>query len=365
MEVQTTPARGETASVLPRAAYLDPAWFEAEQTLLFARSWLFAGLARELAADGDYLTVEAGPVPLLVVRTGGGLRAFRNICRHRGARLLEGRGNAKVITCPYHRWCYGRDGRLRGIPDANRFPAGTRELGLVEARVANWNGMLFVNADEGAESFEAWLGSAAGTLWRWPVEALVEVQRDARDVGANWKLFVENHIDGYHLAHLHRDSLRGLDHARQSWRSAGRHWLFFEPPLDAAGPPAVESRWLPRIAGLDAGQAGSTVWHLFPAFAGAAGATYFAVLNIVPLAPDRTRIERRVLTAQASAGRLIAAAAEEWWGRRRGDVFAEDARAVEAVQRALRAPGWREGPLADGFETAIRRFREAVAKGLA
>lgn len=348
------------AAALPRAAYFRPDWFAAEQERIFARSWLFAGLAADAPAEGGYWTLEAGPCPLLLTRSGGVLRAFHNRCRHRGAKLVEGRGAARLITCFYHRWCYQLDGRLRGIPDAQRFPEEARALGLETALVAEWNGLLFVNADAQAEPFEAWLGDAGAFLAPWPAAALTPVHRATHMIRANWKLFLENHIDGYHLAHLHRDSIDGLDHAAQRWTASGRHWLFFEPLSRPGIRPPFEPAGFPAIRQGGADGMGSTAWKLFPTFAGAGGESFVALLNVVPLAPAQTRVDVMVLAGQASP------LARAWAGTkaalsRTPDVLAEDVRAVEAIQGAIGAPGWREGPLARGWEDAIGVFRSHVA----
>jgi choline monooxygenase len=356
--------RHTTRGTLPRAAYSDPGWYRDEQEQLFARSWLFAGLATEAPAEGGYWAVEAGPCPLVVTRSGGVLRAFHNRCRHRGARLVTGRGEARLITCFYHRWCYQLDGRLRGIPSAERFPEEARSLSLAPAQVAEWNGMIFVNPDAHGAPFEAWLGAAGPRLSPWPVADLSVIDRETRLVAANWKLFLENHIDGYHLAHLHKDSITGLDHANQAWTQAGRHWLFFEPPSDTDARPDYEPRGFAPIRGASPVPRGSTVWKLFPTFAGAAGETFFAILNVVPVSPVQTRVEKIVLAAPATPMALAMAAARQVLARR-PDFLEEDVRAVEAVQAAMAAPSWEEGPLASGWEDAITAFRGHVAVAMA
>lgn len=346
---------------LPRAAYRCSDWFGAEQERLFARSWLFVGLADDAPPEGGYWAVAAGPCPLVITRSGGVLRAFHNRCRHRGAKLVEGRGQAKLITCFYHRWCYQLDGQLRGIPQAERFPGEARALGLAPAQIALWNGMIFVNASMASEPFEAWLGDAGARLSPWPVGELKVLQRTSHTVRANWKLFLENHIDGYHLAHLHKDSVKGLDHAQQEWRAIGRHWLFFEPAATPGARPDYEPRGFPAIALREPVALGSTVWKLFPTFAGAAGETFFAILNVIPVSPRETHVEKIVLTAQVSAATLALAGARHVFTQT-PDFLEEDVRAVEAIQAAMEAPDWTEGPLARDWEDAITLFRGHIAE---
>lgn len=347
-------------ATLPRAAYRSAEWFAIEQEKIFARAWLFVGLASEAPPEGSYWALDAGPCPLLITRSSGVLRAFHNRCRHRGAKLVEGRGEAKLITCFYHRWCYQLDGRLRGMPSADRFPPEARSLGLAPAQVAEWNGLLFVNADAEAEPFADWLGAAAERLSPWPVADLRPVFRKSHAVKANWKLFLENHIDGYHLAHLHKDSVIGLDHERQDWAAAGRHWLFFEPSSPENRRPAFEPVNFPAIALRSNVPAGSTVWKLFPTFAGAAGETFFSTLTVVPISAMETRVDQIVLTAPISGPALALVGIKEAL-KRTPNFLIEDVRAVEAIQSAMTAPSWSEGPLARDWEDAISVFRGHIA----
>jgi nitrite reductase/ring-hydroxylating ferredoxin subunit len=157
------PRRAPARWLLPPEAYLSQEWFEREQELLFERCWAFAGMTDDLPHAGDYTTITVGRQPLVVVRTPEGrLYAFHNLCRHRGAKLLEGRGNVqRGISCFYHRWRYDLDGRLTTVPQSDQFPDLCKEdWGLKPAAVDSWNGLLFVHVDpEPDQSLETWLGA--------------------------------------------------------------------------------------------------------------------------------------------------------------------------------------------------------------
>ena len=135
--------------LLPPAAYTSADWFARERTELFGRTWTMAGMESDLRQSGDLVALTTGAYPLAVLRDGSGmLRGFHNLCRHRGTELLEGSGNAgATVVCPYHRWTYGLDGALRGVPDrAACFPDLDRDaLGLRPAAVGVWQGVVFVN----------------------------------------------------------------------------------------------------------------------------------------------------------------------------------------------------------------------------
>jgi choline monooxygenase len=147
----TTPAMPDALS--PRH-YLDPSLLEAEQQLIFQRTWQLAGHSGSLPKAGSYITCRAGSQPVLVVRDQDGqLRAYRNVCRHRGSRLLSGSGQCKAaIRCRYHGWTYKLDGTLIGVPEGLGFgdKLDKPSLGLLPARVEELCGLVFVNLDPGA-----------------------------------------------------------------------------------------------------------------------------------------------------------------------------------------------------------------------
>ena len=122
------------ATAPPKALYTHPGICDLEQERIFAQSWLCAGRADEVPAPGDYMTFELGPQPVLIIRgTGGDIHAWANVCRHRMMRLVEGHGNARKFTCPYHAWTYNTDGRLVAAPYMDRTTCFERDdLALVE-----------------------------------------------------------------------------------------------------------------------------------------------------------------------------------------------------------------------------------------
>jgi len=141
----------EPRQLLPKEAYPSQEWFDREQVELFSKSWTYVGLASDFPDPGDYATLNVGQYPLLVVRDREGqLRAFHNLCSHRGTELLEGRGNTKnTMICPYHRWSFNLDGSLRGLPFKEEcFPDMDKgDKGLQVAALGEFKGMVFVHPD--------------------------------------------------------------------------------------------------------------------------------------------------------------------------------------------------------------------------
>src|SRR5690349_10804624 len=166
----------EPGSALPRRLYTDPSLLEAEQELIFERTWQLAGHVSSLPRAGSYLTASAGSQPVLVVRDEEGrLRAYRNVCRHRGSRLLSGSGQCKAaMRCRYHGWTYRFDGTLIGVPEARAF--GERldksSLGLLPARVEELCGLVFVNLDLDATPLGDLVGDLPERLARYPIASL-------------------------------------------------------------------------------------------------------------------------------------------------------------------------------------------------
>ena len=177
-----------------------------EQERIFARTWQYAGRVDELAERGSYLATSLGDVPLLVTRDREGeLRAFLNVCRHRGSVLVDGSGRRETVQCRYHAWTYGLDGRLRKAPRAEREQGfEPDELGLVPASVDTWGPFLFANPDPDA-------GPLAETLGELPriLETALDLPRlhfHSRvhySLDANWKIAVENFLECYHCPTAH------------------------------------------------------------------------------------------------------------------------------------------------------------------
>jgi Rieske 2Fe-2S family protein len=339
---------------------------------------------------GDYTTVTVGRQPLVVVRgQGGQLQAFHNLCRHRGATLLEGRGNVqRGISCFYHRWRYDVDGHLTTVPQPEQFPGLCKDdWGLKPASVDSWNGILFVHVDpEPDQGLDAWLDAFPDRMSGYQPLELAEVRTVRHEIKANWKLFLENHVDGYHLWHLHAKSIKGLAHPRQDWAATGRHWNFYEPSTDPGSYADQKMTGLPLIPTVPSDGFGSTVHLLFPNLALAGGATFWATIHVVPLAPDRTAIELRTRIAPIRtprhAGRMATIGVRELaktvsrsplGGALRSlhlmaaediadgvDFVAEDIRAAESLQRAIASPRFEVGPMATDYENAITFFHQNI-----
>ena len=208
-------------STLPGRYYHDPAIYEQERERIFERMWVCAGRAERAPRPGDYFAADLGRESVLVVRgRDGALRAFLNVCRHRGARLCaEGRGHLKgALRCRYHGWTYGLDGRLLAAPnlgEAEGFDRG--EFGLWPVALAVWEGLVWLSLADEPEPLAAGIGRALverfgdeATFARYHVGELKVARTIEYDVRANWKLLVENFLECYHCGPLHPELCRLL-----------------------------------------------------------------------------------------------------------------------------------------------------------
>jgi choline monooxygenase len=194
------------ASTLPFSWYVDEVQLRRERARIFATSWQYAGRAADVVSPNSFLAVDAGGVPVLVTRDEAGhLRAFVNVCRHRGAVLTEGRGRRSTVQCNYHGWTYGLDGALRAAPRSDREPGfDPSDWSLLPASVGEWGPFLFVNPAAGCAPLADYLGDLPEVLAREiEVDELVFHSRVAFAASANWKIVVENFLECYHCPTAH------------------------------------------------------------------------------------------------------------------------------------------------------------------
>lgn len=359
MSRPTDHATGDDPSpraLLPAAAYWSPEWFAREQELLFERTWTHVALEADVAEPGDYLATTVGRAPIVLVRDHGGeLRAFHNLCRHRGLPVLDGSGTCgRGIVCPYHRWNYGLDGSLRAVPRREQFgDIVEAELGLLPVECDTWKGMVFVRVAGTGPALAEWLGPLDDTFTRFEPTALVEGFRVEHRVRANWKLIVENHVDWLHLWYVHADTLADFDHAAGERAEHGPHWTSFEPvrSVDDSASTADDETGLLPLPGLTEADRRLGAHLVFPTTALITEATFWQVWRIVPTGPETTSMDLRVLVDPAGHDDQLGVGLEQ--------VMREDYSVSEAIQRGVRSPVWSVGPLAVDYEREIWRFQRA------
>ncbi len=206
--------RVEAAATPPSTWYTQPAVLAREATTVFRRSWQYACPAERVATPGSYVRVDVLEDSYLVLRDRRGvLHALSNVCRHHAAQLLEGAGCVEQLVCPYHGWTYELDGTLRSAPGMGALEDfDRRRFSLPEVPVEVWGPLVFLHPGRPARPLAEELAPLAALLAATGMDELRHVHRRRYPIRCNWKVFVDNYLDGgYHVGHLHHGLAGQLD----------------------------------------------------------------------------------------------------------------------------------------------------------
>ncbi len=347
--------------------YTDPAIFESERRGLFARTWQFAGHESLVRDAGDYFSAEIAGESLFCIRGHDGvLRAFYNVCQHRGHRLVQGAGSARAIVCPYHAWSYELSGAFRNGPNVASVPGfDPAAIRLAPVRCESFLGFVFVNLDDEAAPMDAWYPGVREELAAYvpDIGALAPLEWIEVPERCNWKVSVENHSECYHCTLRHPTFATGVirpesyDIQPMGEGHVLRHTTQCQDlermsyPIDLSVPHADEYR----------------TYFLWPAFAfqvypGNLLNTYHWRADDV----DRCTVWRGWFTPGGAESEVVRRLARQ----DRETTVAEDLRLVESVAEGLKSRGYRPGPLVvdpagglnseHSIRTLQRWMREAV-----
>ena len=202
----------EQARAMPTSVYTSKDFVEAELRHVFSRDWYCVGRADALSKTGDYVTAELAGQPIVVLRDADNqLRAMSNVCLHRMSTLLQGRGNAKTIVCPYHAWTYNLDGKLRGAPAMSQNEGFCKNhYRLPKVRCEEWLGWVFVSLDPNAETVSDKLAEVAEMISAYDMTNYSESFYEEHVWNTNWKVLAENFMESYHLPVCHAGTIGGL-----------------------------------------------------------------------------------------------------------------------------------------------------------
>lgn len=375
-------ASNEAPVLLPKA-YTSQDWFDREQEAIFSRTWQLAGFVEDLTEPGDYITVQAGLNNILVLLDDNKqMRAFHNVCRHRGTQLLRACGKRKqFLTCPYHDWTYSLEGELTAVPERKtQFPdLDLTTLPLHKASVDIWRGMIFVHPDPNADSLAHWFGPLEAYLGPHQPEKLVEYVegRSRHEINANWKIVVENYIDGYHLAHLHSETLFMYDHRQQQTGFAGNHFYFYEPLTKAYLDGIENNAPLPLIDHIPKDKIGAYVPMLFPNLGLSETESSWSTFYVIPVAPDKSIVEIRTKVMPVSDWQYLKQEWKSWnyfknrkWDKygtgdiddplASGDFMTEDIYVCEQQQRSFKSPHFSVGAIAQDLEKSVYQYQRNI-----
>ena len=214
------------ATAMPKAMYVLPEILAKEEERIFAAGWLCAGRADELPVVGDYMTFEHGRQPVIIFRGGDGrIQAHANVCRHRMMRLVDGRGNARKFTCPYHAWTYDLDGQLVAAPFMDKTECFNKaDLGLHPVRCEIYQGWIYLSLDPNAEPVADALADLTPIMADYAQEDYVTIFAEDHVWDTNWKCLTENFMESYHLPVAHKATVGAHQNTDQtSFDPAGAH----------------------------------------------------------------------------------------------------------------------------------------------
>ena len=363
---KTAPA--PVAPALSPHLYLDPEVLQLEDERIFSRTWQFAGHVSQVPDPGTYLTANAGTQPVLVVRDDEGeLRAFRNVCRHRGSRLLSGSGECKkAIRCRYHGWTYRMDGELIGVPEGRQIPGLDKsELGLFPARVEVLQGLVFVNLDIDATPLAEQVAGLPERLARYGFENLKPVAEKGTSQPANWKIVIDNYLEGYHVPVGHPGLMRLLDYKNYDVELFD-NWVWFDAPLrDKPSGNFLErtyQRLVEPMPGLRPEDA--RTWHFILIYPNTTIDLYPDQIGIWQILPNGTGATQDVAMTLVPRGGSAKTRAVRLANRKINELVSdEDVDLVANQQAGIATHGFEPGPLSRR-EAAVGWFADRIRADL-
>jgi choline monooxygenase len=337
---------GEAATTLSASLYRDPEVYERERRAIFGREWLVFAPAEQLATPGACVAATIAGYPLVVVADrDAGLHGFHNVCRHRAGNLVDdGESRASGFVCRYHGWSYDTAGRLlkaRDFDTAGRDPTiDPADFSLFPVKVARWRNLVFVNLDVDAPALEHDLAAFFAETEPFPIESFRPGGEVVHDLDCNWKTYVDNYLEGYHIPFVHPELNREIDARRYEVHVGNRYCRHSAPTRDGA---VNAGRWLFRWP--------NVALNLYP--------DAMVVERMLPTGPHSTRIVYHYFFADLDDP------ANDDVVRISKVVVEEDRAIVEAVQRNLDAGVYDVGRLSPRHEAGVRMFQDLVRAALA
>jgi choline monooxygenase len=344
------------ASTIPASWYIDPRIAELERQTVFSKTWQVMGRADQVAKPGQFVTATVAGEPLVAVRGNDGiLRAFYNVCRHHAAAVVTAPcGQASILHCPYHGWNYGLDGSLKGMPEFDGVKNFERkDNGLVPVKVETWEQFVFVNLDPNAASLADFLGGLMRKVAPLRLSTLHYFTSQTYDIHCNWKVFVDNYLDGgYHVPHLHKGLNSVLDYKQYTIENEDNFCLQSSPMLSSEEDAATGST--------RKGDRARYFW-LHPNFMFNCYEGYLDTNLVIPIDVDHCRVVFDFYFSDVSE---VARAYNEESVAVGNRVQDEDLGICEAVQRGLKSRAYGAGRLSVRREAGEQLFHRLLSADL-
>jgi choline monooxygenase len=346
------------AWTLPARLYTDETVFAAEKEKIFSRTWQVVGHASQVAQSGDYFTTELMGEPLLFVRgLDGKLRGFYNVCRHRAGPPAEGCGSRKLFRCGYHGWTYGLDGALISATEIEGVEGFYPEdFALKSVRTEEWFNFIFVNLDPEAQPLIECLGELPSQVKRFCFAEMKLFERRTYDMKCNWKTYVDNYLEGYHLPSVHPGLNRELDYnayvVEPHAQGREKYVRQFSPIRGAQPGDATPRRYQ------DATDSTADYFWIFPNWMLNCYPDNISLNVVLPAGPERSRaIFEWYLPGKDHASPAAKASVEF-----SDQIQLEDVAICEAVQKNLRSRSYSRGRYSVKQEKGVHAFHKMYAE---
>ena len=346
----------ERAFTIPAAWYVEEGIAELERQAVFGGTWQVVARVDQLRQPGQFVTAELAGEPLLVVRGADNeLRAFYNVCRHHAAAVVtEAQGTASILRCPYHGWSYGLDGSLKGAPEFEGVCGFDRaQNGLVPVRVDTWEQFVFVNLDACAAPLREFLGDLVKRVTPLNLGALHFFERRSYSLNCNWKVFVDNYLDGgYHVPHLHKALNSVLEYKQYTIENEDRYCLQSSPMVSSSVDAATAAT-----------RTGDRAWYFwqYPNFMINLYEGYMDTNLVLPDGVDRCKVIFDFYFDDVSDSAVERNRQSIAVGERVND---EDVGICESVQRGLHSRAYGAGRLSVRREAGEHLFHRLLAADL-
>jgi choline monooxygenase len=344
------------ASTIPAPWYVDSRIAEIEVKAVFSKTWQMIGRIEQVETPGQFVTTSVAGEPIVVVRGNDGvLRAFYNVCRHHAAAVVtEPCGQAAILHCPYHGWNYGLDGSLKGMPEFEGVKNFDRQKnGLVPVKVETWEKFVFVNLNPETVALTGFLGGLVKRTAPLAIGKLHYFDSRTYDIHCNWKVFVDNYLDGgYHVPHLHKGLNSVLDYKEYTIENEDRYCLQSSPMVASS-----------EDAATGATRKGDRAWYFwqYPNLMINCYEGYMDTNLVLPIDVDHCRVIFDFYFADVSDAALAYNQESVAVGAL---VQEEDLGICEAVQRGLKSRAYHAGRLSVRREAGEHLFHRLLAADL-
>jgi choline monooxygenase len=344
------------ASTIPARLYIDPVYLELERERVFAHTWQLVGRLEQVAEVGQFFTAEIGNDSIVVVRDANGVRGFYNVCLHRAGPVAYGCGKRQTLQCKYHGWTYNLAGELLRAPEmegVERFtPADMR---LRPVAIACWGPLVFANLDGKAPPLEEMLDDIPQRVAHFGCESMRYVMRKEYDLACNWKVYVDNYLEGYHIPVVHPSLHKEIDY--DAYRVEPKRYSSIQhAPLRAVAPgTAAQRQYDPTKTDI----AEAVYGWLFPNMMVNVYLGQMQTNVVIPVSHDRCKVVFEWYAANPPQD----AATDPEWSRLMqfsDEIQDEDIEICQVVQRNLRSRVYDRGRYSAKRENGVHHFHSLL-----